>query len=98
MRAYQQVGSLSNVACFDEKVCSGIVPTFDDSRWVSLARPRKTTRLEALQKIMTSRSHAVPARATQESLRLLSTLEKDIPVMKALTNTNLKDRHWWQVR
>lgn len=47
---------------------------------------------------MTSRSHSVPARATQESLRLLSTLEKDIPVMKALTNANLKDRHWWQVR
>lgn len=74
------------------------MPTFDDdSRWVSRSS-RKTTRLEALQKIMTSRSHAVPARATQESLRLLSTLEKDIPVMKALTNANLKDRHWWQVR
>eukprot|EP00903_Cladosiphon_okamuranus_P012758 g11926.t1 len=54
-------------------------------------------RLETLQKIMTSRSHAVPARATQESLRLLSTLEKDIPVIKALTNAHLKDRHWWQV-
>lgn len=47
---------------------------------------------------MTSRSHAVPARAAQESLRLLATLEKDIPVMRALTNPNLKDRHWWQVR
>lgn len=63
----------------------------------ALLVPQKP-RLEALQKIMTSRSHAVPARATQESLRLLATLEKDIPVMKALTNAHLKDRHWWQVR
>lgn len=68
--------------------------TDHDARWVAHLA---LTRLEALQKIMTSRSHAVPARAAQESLRLLSTLEKDIPIMKALTNAHLKDRHWWQV-
>eukprot|EP00752_Nemacystus_decipiens_P012854 g11381.t1 len=68
-----------------------------DPETISAEHTSMKTRLEELQKIMTQRSHAVPARATQESLRLLSTLEKDIPVMRALTNANLKDRHWWQV-
>lgn len=80
-------------SCLD----GSFLPFSSISTLVGLPTPRKT-RLEALQKIMTSRSHAVPARATQESLRLLSTLEKDIPVMHALTNANMKDRHWWQVR
>lgn len=55
------------------------------------------SRLEALKKTMIARSNEVPARAAQESLRLLGSLEKDIPVIKALANEHLKDRHWWQV-
>lgn len=58
---------------------------------------QKQIRLEALKKTMIARSNEVPARAAQESLRLLGSLEKDIPVIKALTNEHLKDRHWWQV-
>ncbi|CAM9162262.1 unnamed protein product, partial [Hapterophycus canaliculatus] len=54
-------------------------------------------RLEALQKTMLSRSHAVPARSAQEALRQLLALEKDIPIMRALTNPHLKDNHWWQL-
>lgn len=46
---------------------------------------------------MLSRSHAVPARSAQEALRQLVTFEKDIPIMRALTNPHLKDHHWWQV-
>ncbi|CAM9985812.1 unnamed protein product [Scytosiphon promiscuus] len=54
-------------------------------------------RLEALQKTMLSRSHAVPARSAQEALRQLLALEKDIPIVRAFTNPHLKDSHWWQV-
>ncbi|CAB1120679.1 unnamed protein product [Ectocarpus sp. CCAP 1310/34] len=54
-------------------------------------------RLEALIKIMEARSQATPTKAAQESLRLLAALEKDIPIIKALTNPRLKDRHWWQI-
>ncbi|CAM9159174.1 unnamed protein product, partial [Ectocarpus sp. 8 AP-2014] len=54
-------------------------------------------RLGALIKIMEARSHANPTKAAQESLRLLAALEKDIPILKALTNPRLKDRHWWQI-
>ncbi|CBJ27106.1 similar to Dynein heavy chain 3, axonemal (Axonemal beta dynein heavy chain 3) (Ciliary dynein heavy chain 3) [Ectocarpus siliculosus] len=54
-------------------------------------------RLEALIKIMEAKSHANPTKAAQESLRLLAALEKDIPILKALTNPHLKDRHWWQI-
>lgn len=57
----------------------------------------KKKRLEALKKTMVARSNEVPARAAQESLRLLGSLEKDIPVIRALANGHLKDRHWWQV-
>lgn len=46
---------------------------------------------------MNAKSHSGPARAAHDALRQLASLEKDIPVVKALSNPRFKDRHWRKV-
>lgn len=64
---------------------------------ISYRRRVGVSRLEGLHQYMTTRSHTGPARATQEALRQLQTIEKDLPVMKALSNRSLNDRHFRKV-
>lgn len=50
-----------------------------------------------MQRLMADQDRAGPARAAQDALQQLLVVEKDIPVMKALTNPRFKEAHWRKV-